>query len=157
MRREFHPFLLDHMRKNPRIHVISADLGFKMFDAIRDEFPSRFHNVAAAEQEMMCVAIGLAEEGLLSVTYTISSFYWRAAEFIRNYVDHEKVVVKMIGGGRNLDYAHDGFTHYCGDDKNLFGCFPNIKCYWPETIEELPAITHDWLYNDKPSYLNLRR
>lgn len=166
MRREFHPIILNHMRRDDRIWVCTADLGYRMLDVIAAEFPNRFVNVGAAEQLLLGTAVGLAEEGLIPVCYTITPFYWRAAEWIRNYVDHERVPVKLIGAGRGgmtpeglvyEDYRHDGWTHYAADDVKLFSCFPNIITYWPETVESLPRITDEWLYNDRPSYLNLRR
>ena len=166
MRRDFHPILLDYMKKDDRICIVVADLGYKMMDNIFTEFPDRCWNVGACEQLMLGAAVGLAEEGLIPVTYTITPFYWRAAEWIRNYLDHERVPVKMIGACRGgmtpegkafEDYHHDGFTHHAADDVKLFSCFPNVSTFWPDTVADLPKATEKWLYNDGPSYLNLRR
>ena len=38
-------------------------------------------------------------------------------EFIRNYVDHEKLPVKLIGGGRDKDYGYLGFSHWAEEDR----------------------------------------
>lgn len=156
MRRDFHPLLLEAMRKDDRIWVLTADLGYKFFDNIAVEFPDRFVNVGAAEQLLLGAAVGLAEEGKIPICYTISSFYWRAAEWIRNYLHHEQVPVKCIGGGRGSDYEKDGFTHFCGDDSVLFGCF-DINCYWPNNTKEMESDFQQILCNGKPCYLNLRR
>lgn len=157
MRREFHPLLLEHMRKDSNIHLITADLGFRMFDAIADEFPERFHNVGASEQLMLGAAVGMALSGKTAICYTITPFYWRAAEWLRNYADHERIPVKCVGGGRDRDYAEDGFTHDASDDVTLFSCFPEIRCYWPKTVESLPSIVAEWLAHPGPAYLNLKR
>ena len=158
MRRDFHPILLKRMRQDARIRVVLGDLGYKMFDYIIAEFPDRVHNVGAAEQLMLGVGVGMAEDNLIPVCFSITPFLlWRGAEWIRNYLNHENVPVKLLGGGRGMDYAHDGFTHDASDDKAFLSLFPNIQCYWPESVADLPTITHEWLYNERPSYLNLKR
>lgn len=157
MRRDFHSLLLRYMEQDPRIVLITGDLGFGMFDRVAERFPARFHNVGAAEQLMLGVAVGLALDGYIPVTYTITPFYWRCAEFIRNYADHEQIAVKLVGGGRNRDYAHDGFTHDASDDRLLFSCFPRVAAYWPGNLSELNAQTYLWLYAKGPAYLNLSR
>ncbi len=156
MRKDFHPILLDCMRKDELIIVITADLGYKMFDAIKQEFPDRFYNVGAAEQCMLGVAIGLAEEGKIPVCYTISPFYWRAAEWIRNYVNHENVPVKMILGGRDKDYAEDGFTHDASDMEGFFSQFVHIESFFP-TKETLARDTEEWIFSPYPAYISLKR
>jgi transketolase len=157
MRKDFHPMLLNHMRQDKRIFVITGDLGFGMFEKIANEFPDRFYNVAAAEQCMLGVAIGLAEEGMIPLCYTISPFYWRAAEWIRNYVNHEKIPVKLVLAGRDLDYGSNGFSHDATDMRKFFDQFPNIIGYWPENAMNLEKDLSNFLYNKEPSYLNLKR
>lgn len=158
MRREFHPLLLEYMRKDERIVVIVGDLGFGMWDKIKEEFPTRFFNANAAEQAMLGMGVGFALEGFIPVCYSITPFLlYRPAEFIRNYLNHEQIPVKLLGGGRSKDYHDEGFTHYCGDDIDLMGTWPNIRAYWPKSVADLPAVTDEWLYNNRPAYLNLKR
>ncbi len=163
MRREFHPILSEHMRKDDRIWVCTADLGYKMLDLIRDEFPNRFTNAGAAEQLMMATAIGLAHDGFLPVCYTITPFYWRCAEHIKTYLDYEGAVVKLVGAGRGNadhsqeDYQEDGQSHWAGGDRAFFSLFPRIRGFWPESVDNLPETVHDWLYHDGPSFLSLKR
>lgn len=157
MRRQFHPILLRHMQENKRIHVVTGDLGYGMFDTIASQFPTRFHNVGAAEQLLLGTAVGLALHGKIPVAYTITPFFWRSAEWIRNYLNHERIPVKLLGGGRERDYTvHDGFTHDACDDVRLFASFHRVVTYWP-TLETLEDCTQQWLYNYEPSYLNLCR
>ncbi len=164
MRRQFHPILLDHMRRDNRIWVLTADLGFGFLDAIRDEFPNRFCNVGASESLLLGTAVGLSHDGLIPVAYSITSFLiYRPAEWIRNYLDHEGAAVKMVGGGRGSadhsqeDYAEDGVSHWAGDDRAFLSLFPCIKGYWPDGVDDLATATQEWLHHAGPSYLNLRR
>lgn len=147
-----------HMLNNPKIWLVTGDLGFGMFDKIKRDFPERFINVGAAEQAMMGVSIGLAYEGLIPVTYSITPFLlYRPFETIRNYVNRESIPIILAGGGRNQDYGHDGFSHWSEEDKKVMALFPNITSVWPENKESIPDILEMMISNLRPYYLNLRR
>lgn len=147
-----------HMIDNKDIWVITADMGYGMFDKIQRDFPNRFVNVGVAEQAMMGIAVGLALEGKIPFVYSLTPFLlFRPFEIIRIYINHEKIPVKMIGSGRKKDYLKDGFTHWAHEDKPLMKMFPNIKCYWPEKKEEIPSLLKKIISNRLPVYLNLIR
>lgn len=150
--------LYQWMKKNPDIWLIVGDLGYGIFDRIRDDFPDRFINTGAAEQAMMGIACGLALEGKIPIVYSISTFLlYRPFETIRNYVNQEKIPVKIIGSGRDKDYAHDGFSHWALEDKKIMSILKNIKSIWPDTKEEIPRIVKEMLEDNNPWYINLRR
>lgn len=150
--------LHSHMVDNQNIWVITGDLGYKMFDNIKRDFPERFINAGVSEQAMTGVGIGLALEGKIPLIYSITPFLlYRPFETIRNYLNHEQVPVKLIGGGRDKDYLHDGFSHWSDEDKDVMKIFPNINSFWPETKEEIPELLSEILYNNQPTYLNLTR
>lgn len=146
------------MREDSKIWVVTGDLGYGMFDKVKRDFPDRFVNVGAAEQTMMGVGVGLAIEGIIPVVYSITPFLlYRPFETIRNYVNREGIPVKLVGGGRNRDYGHDGFSHWSEEDKAVMELFPQISSSWPETKEEVPELLYRQLYHSGPTYLNLRR
>jgi transketolase len=160
MRREFWPILLDKMHKDERIIVLTADLGFGMFDKIREEFESqkRFVNCGSSEQLMLGMGVGAAIEGKIPICYSISSFLLRRPyEWIHLYLNIEQIPVKLLGGGRNKDYAHDGPSHFATDDRKIMSNFPNIQTYWPENVSQMKDDFNEYLYNGSPSYLNLIR
>ena len=47
---------------------------------------------------------------------------------IRNYVNYEKIPVKLIGSGRDRDYEHDGISHWSDDAYKLFGGYDCACC-----------------------------
>lgn len=150
--------LFHEMRKNKKIWVVTGDLGYKMWDYIREEYPDRFINVGASEQAMMGIAVGLALSGAIPVVYSISTFLiQRPFETIRNYIHHEKIPVKLIGSGREKDYLHDGISHWALYEKKMMGFFSNIESHWPEAKEEIPSLVTKMIESDKPWYINLRR
>lgn len=146
------------MLANPKVWLVTGDLGFGMFDKIKRDFPERFINVGAAEQAMVGVSIGLAYENIIPVTYSITPFLlYRPFETIRNYINREKVPVILVGGGRDQDYDHDGFSHWSEEDRQVMALFPNITSAWPENKESVPDILELMVSNPRPYYLNLRR
>ena len=170
MRRKFAELLLNEMKLDSvgassawasvaeSIRLITADLGYGVLDKIKAACPGQFYNVGAAEQLMIGVAIGMAEEGLRPICYSMSSFVlYRPFEFLRNYVNYENIPVKLVGSGRDKDYEHDGMSHWAHDDELVLSALPNIKIYKPESIAGLVNIFQEFLYSEKPAYLNLVR
>ncbi|MDO8658186.1 MAG: hypothetical protein Q7K55_05570 [Candidatus Levybacteria bacterium] len=150
--------LYRQMLRDEKIWVIVGDLGYKMLDYIKRDFKNRFVNAGASEQAMMGIAVGLALEGKIPIVYSITTFLlYRPFETIRNYVNYEKIPVKLIGSGRNKDYAHDGISHWAQEDKDIMNIFGNIEAKWPETFEEIPNLVDDMIKSNKPWYINLRR
>lgn len=150
--------LYKQMAKNKKIWVIVGDLGYKMFDYIRRDFPDRFINVGAAEQSMIGISVGLALEGKIPIVYTITPFLiYRPFETVRNYVDYENIPVKLIGAGRDKDYLDHGFCHWAPEDKKVMSIFKNIKSNWPNESDEIPSLVEKMIKNNKPWYVNLKR
>lgn len=151
--------LHQQMKKNPDIRVITADLGWGMFDAIKEDYPDRFINVGASEQVMLGIGVGMALKGLIPFCYSITPFLlYRPAEWIKNYLHHEKIPVKLVGAGVGKDYLEDGFTHWSEEPYNtIVSSWPNIQQFYPETKEEVPAMVREMITNKKPSFLHLHR
>jgi len=158
MRKQFAQLLYDEMSINSNIYLITGDLGYGLWDNIRDDYPDRFYNVGSSEMAMMGAAIGLAMDGKTPYVYSITPFaIYRPFEMIRNYLDHEKIPVNIIGGGRDREYGYLGFSHWSDDDKRIMGVFDNIRTYHPENNEELHSYFKFTVQNHYPIYLNLKR
>jgi len=158
MRREFAKILHEQMKYQDDIYLITADLGYHLWDEIQKDFPDRFYNVGSSEMTMLGVGIGLAMENKTPFVYSITPFLLcRPFEMIRNYLNHEKIPVKLIGGGRNRDYGDLGFSHWAEDDIKILESFPNITLYKPETLEELESNFYTMLKYQDPFYLNLSK
>lgn len=144
------------MLLNEHIILISGDLGFGLWDDIKSKFPDRYINPGSAEQLMVGMSAGIALEHKIPVVYSITPFLlYRPFEIIRNYLNHEKIPVKLVGGGRGRDYGKLGYTHWAEEDKAIMSILHNIKTYRPNTNDNLEDIFMDFLYNQSPSYLNL--
>jgi transketolase len=142
----------------PEIYLITADLGYGLFDAHRADFPLRFHNVGASEQAATGICVGLALLGKIPFLYSITPFLlYRPFEWHRNYLNHEEIPVKLIGSGMDLDYARDGITHHACEAKQVLKCLPRIKTFFPTSKEDVPAMVVEMIQNEKPSFMALRR
>ncbi len=159
MRQTAKEVLFSAMEKDDRIILLVGDLGFGMMDKIRDKFsPKRFINCGSAEQLMLGMAVGLALSGKIPICYSITSFLIRRPyEIWKLYLNDEKIPVKCIGGGRSKDYLADKFTHWSEDAKYVLDGWENIEQFWPETKEDIPLLMDKFLYNNKPSFLSLKR
>lgn len=158
MRREFFVYLYELMKKNKNIIALTGDLGMGGFDRIRDEIPDRFINCGAAEQAMLDIACGLAMEGKIPIVYSITPFLlYRPFETWRTYINHEKILVILIGSGRDKDYSHDGFSHDASDIYHFMNGFSNIKQYYPESIEQMKIMLNYAIESKQPHFISLKR
>ena len=153
MRRKFAVDLYELIKRDKNIVLITADMGYLMFDKIRDELPNQFYNPGAAEQIAVTMAVGLALTSKIPGVYTITPFLiFRPFEAIRLYMDYESIPVILAGSGRGKDYAHEGFSHDASDHE-IIRQFKNIEFIAPENDFDLKEI----IYSGKPTYLNLKR
>lgn len=158
MRKEFAYLLHTEMFNNPDIYLITGDLGYGLWDKVKNDYPDRFYNVGSSEMAMMGAAIGLAMDGKIPYVYSITPFaIYRPFEMIRNYLDHENILVNIVGGGRDKDYGYLGFSHWSHDDKRIMGVFDNVKSFWPEDGDELLNSFQFSLSKQSPTYINLKR
>lgn len=154
MRGQFAYQLYKLMAVDKNIILLTGDLGYGMFDAIKEDLKDRFINCGASEQAMMDMAVGLALSGKIPVVYSITPFaVLRPFETLRTYINWEKIPVKIIGGGRDHDYEHDGISHWADDIQLFFAGLPNIKTYFPKDEIDVKEI----VYNESPCFLSLRR
>jgi len=144
------------MAEDSRIFLLTADLGYGILDDIRRDFPDRAVNVGSCEQLMIGMAVGLANSGFVPVCYSITPFLlYRPFEMIRNYVNHEKLNIKLVGSGRDKDYSHDGITHWAEDDLQVMKCLNNISLMKPKELTM--DVFKTFINAVKPTYLNLSR
>lgn len=146
------------MARNDKIVLLTGDLGYGLWDKIRIDYNDRFYNVGSSEQLLLGAASGMAMEGRIPVVYSITPFLlYRPFEIIRNYLDHEVVPVKLVGGGRDRDYGYLGFSHWAEEDMEVMKTFKNIICAKPENDSDLRNVFSNFINTTCPYYINLKR
>ena len=146
MRRVFVETLTQLADQDPRIMLLTGDLGFMALEPFIEKFPDRFINVGVAEQNMMGLAVGLAEAGYIPFAYSIVTFaVLRPYEFIRNGAILHHLPVRIIGVGGGLEYAHAGPTHHGLEDVSVMRTQPGITVIAPADPAQLnTALRSTW-------------
>lgn len=157
MKKEFFDYISEMMEENEDIYLILIGLGFPRVDELILKFPERVINTEASEQTACDIAVGLSYAGKQPWVYTITPFFWRAAETLRTYINHEKLHVVLVGVGVDKDYAHDGFSHDATDIKKLFGVLNNFKTHRPKDIKELRKSMETAMNSYMPAFINIKR
>jgi transketolase len=132
MRDAFVQTLTELAEVDKRIVLLTGDLGFTVLEPFAEHFPDRFYNVGVAEQNMLGIATGLADAGLIPFAYSIATFAsMRPYEFIRNGPVLHQLPVRIVGIGGGFDYGHNGATHYALEDVGLLRLQPGLAVVVP--------------------------
>ena len=132
MRKAFLDGLCDLASRDERVCLLTADLGYLALEPFQERYPGRYLNVGVAEQNMIGVATGMAEAGLLPFAYSIAPFAaLRPFEFIRNGPVLHKLPVRIVGMGQGFEYGHAGPTHYGVEDVGALRTLPGLQIVIP--------------------------
>lgn len=124
-----------------RVTFVTGDLGFGVFEAFAEEFPSQYLNVGVAEQNMIGVSTGLALTGRVVFAYSIGNFpVLRCLEQIRNDAAYHDANVKVVSIGGGFSYGPLGMSHHATEDLSIMRSIPAVTTLVPGTIEDVPAI-----------------
>lgn len=145
MRDVFIARLLEIAKADPRVMLVTGDLGFGVLDTFARTLPKQFLNVGVAEQNMTGVATGLALEGRTVFTYSIANFpTLRCLEQIRNDACYHGANVKIVAIGGGFSYGALGISHHATEDLAILRALPEITVVSPgddwETAEATAAL-----------------
>lgn len=132
MRRSFVRTLIDLAEHDPRVVLLTGDLGFMVFEPFIERFPERFFNLGVAEQNMVGVATGLADAGFVPFVYSIVTFAsLRGYEFIRNGPVFHQLPVRVVGMGGGFEYGTAGPSHHGVEDVAVMRALPGMTVIAP--------------------------
>jgi transketolase len=141
---------------DPRIVLLSGDIGNKLFDKFKRNNEGRFFNCGVAEANMMGVAAGMALSGLRPVIYTIAPFTTtRCYEQIRVDACYHEAPVIIVGTGAGLAYAELGPTHHSCEDLAILRVLPNLTVLAPADEVELRLCLRAALGLPGPVYMRI--
>jgi transketolase len=151
--------LVDLGEKRPEVFVLVGDLsGSTNVSFFAERFPDRFVQVGVAEQNMMCVAAGLAAVGKIPYLATYGAFAsCRSADQIRVTVAYTDLPVKIGGAHGGISVGPDGATHQAMEEIAIVRSIPNMRMivpcdYW-ETRKATVAVADD----PHPGYIRFGR
>ncbi|HEY2389316.1 MAG TPA: transketolase C-terminal domain-containing protein [Candidatus Binatia bacterium] len=158
MRNAFVRALTDAAATDPRVVLLTGDLGFKLFDEFAACYPGRFVNVGVAEATMAGVAAGLALAGKRPFIYSIAPFVTlRCYEQIRDDICYHRASVVVVGVGGGYSYGPNGPTHHALEDIAVMRVLPHMTVICPGDPAETVAAVHALLAHGGPAYLRLGR
>ncbi len=156
MRNTFANALLEIAALDQSLVLLSGDIGNRLFDPFKHQFPKRFYNCGVAEANMAGMAAGLAMCGFRPITYTITPFNTtRCLEQIRNDICYHKVPVLIVGTGAGLSYASLGCTHHSCEDISFLRSLPNMAVLCPGDALELKVLLKKALSHAGPVYMRI--
>lgn len=143
-------------KEDPRVVLLSGDIGNKLFDRFKEGAEARFFNCGVAEANMMSVAAGMALSGLRPVVYTIAPFTTtRCFEQIRVDACYHHAPVTIVGTGSGLSYAELGPTHHSLEDLAILRTLPGMTVFAPCDEVELRLGLRAALRQDGPLYMRI--
>lgn len=156
MRITFVNTFLEQAKKNKDIMLLTADLGFSVFEKLMVERPTQYLNVGIAEQNMAGMAAGMAMEGKMPFIYSIVPFtVMRNFEQIRNDICYQNQNVKIVGVGAGFSYGPYGHTHHGLEDIGILRTLPNMTILAPGDPVEVKLATEAMISHTGPVYLRL--
>ena len=158
MRDAFVRALMREMEKDPRVVLVTGDLGFGVLRPVKETYPDRLINAGIAEQGMIGLAAGLAMTGRRVVVYSIGNFpTLRPLEQIRNDCAYHGLNVKIVCVGGGFVYGSLGMSHHATEDMAVMRAIPGITCFTPGDPAETEATVPVMFAREGTCYLRLGR
>lgn len=135
--------LMSLIEKHPEIVVLSSDMSTPAgLDKFKAAYPDKFINVGIAEQNMIGIAAGLADEGYKPICVAQACFItMRSFEQIRQYCGYMNIPLILVGIGSGLSLQYMGNTHYSIEDMALMRAIPEMTVVAPcDALEAMKAI-----------------
>ncbi|MBN2587765.1 MAG: transketolase family protein, partial [Candidatus Fermentibacteraceae bacterium] len=151
--------ILEAGRRNPRVVVVEGDVSSSIGSAaFGDEFPDRFFNLGASEQDMMGEAAGLALAGFVPFVATYGVFMaGRAWDQVRTSVCYMNLDVRIGGAHGGISVGPDGATHQALEDVAIMRVLPNMKVLVPADSNQTRAAVLASLGMEGPVYIRFGR
>ncbi len=158
MRKMFVKTLLELCEANPQLMVVTADLGYSVFEQFIQAKPRNYLNVGVAEADMIGISAGLALSGKQPIAYSITPFATaRCLEQIRMDICYHELPVIIVGTGAGLSYGTLGPTHHGTEDLALMRALPNMTVTAPCDSHELSQVFRQLFESKKPGYMRIGR
>jgi len=158
-RKAFSDTLLALAEADPRVvAVVNDSIGSSSLKEFKKRFPERLVNVGIAEQNMVGVAAGLANGGLIPFVCGASCFLTgRALEQVKVDLGYSRSNVKLCGMSSGVAYGELGPTHHSIEDLAWTRVIANMTVVVPADPLETAAALRAAAECEGPVFLRLSR
>ncbi len=158
-RQAFVEELIALAREDSRIVAVCNDsVGSSNLLAFKKEFPDRLINVGIAEQNMVGVAAGLANGGLLPFVCAASPFLTgRALEQIKADVAYSNFPVALCGMSPGMAYGELGPTHHSIEDLAWIRAIGSLPLIVPADPIETRSAMRWFVVSGSPAFIRVSR
>ena len=123
-------------------YLVSDSVSTSKVKPFKDMFPDRVINAGIAEQNMMGMAAGMANGGVIPVTGNAAPFLIsRSNEQLKVDVSYAKSNVKVNGMHAGFSYGTDGITHHEINDISVIRGMPGFEIFAPCDPQECWQMT----------------
>jgi transketolase len=146
-------------REDSRIVAVCNDsVGSSNLKSFQDEFPDRLVNVGIAEQDMVGVAAGLANSGMIPFACGAAPFLTgRALEQIKADVAYSYAHVVLCGMSPGMAYGELGPTHHSIEDLAWTRAIADLSVVVPADPQQTSAAVRWAAGAGLPVYLRIGR
>lgn len=129
------------LEKDKDVICLLADSGTAYDEMMRRDYPNQCFNLGIAEENLVGVAAGLAQQGKKPFVYAQGAFLaYRAYEFIRNDVCMQELNVTLIGSASGMGVSTLGPSHHTTEDIGVLRSIPGLVLLSPASPMELRAM-----------------
>jgi len=158
MRKAFVDTMIDLLQKDDKLVLLTADMGFSVFEEVQKRFPTRFINTGVTEQASVGVAAGMALSGFKVFFYAQAPFAtMRCFEQVRLDVAYNNLDVKIIGVAAGFSSNQLGVSHFATEDVGLMRLLPGMTVFTPGDPLEADWATRQAYALSTPAYIRLTK
>jgi transketolase len=156
MRGRFEQVTSQLLDSNPRLAVVTADIGADAFAPARRRHPERVINLGIREQLLIGVTSGLALTGMRPIAHTFAPFLVeRPFEQIKLDIVHQGAGAVLVSAGGSYDYPFYGRTHMAPGDVALLDTLPGWTVHVPGHPDEAEVLVRDAIAEAGQVYIRL--
>jgi transketolase len=151
--------LVELGRQNKDIVVLDADLSpSTMTSFFAREFPHRFFDCGLTEQNMVCIAAGLASSGKIVFVSSFAIFAsCRCFDQLRLCLSQQELNVKIVATHGGITVGEDGSSHHAIEDLALYCALPGFTVVVPADAIEVAEAVRVVASIHGPFYVRLSR
>jgi transketolase len=132
---------------------VSTSAGLERF---KRKYSDKYLDVGIAEQNLMCVAAGLASEDYRVITTTFAPFQtMRCCEQIKVNLGYMRNSVCMVGLASGIVLGTLGYTHCCIEDLSVMRAIPGITVISPADCGATAKAVMAAMSHKGPTYIRL--